>query len=92
MPEALAVVDAALREFSTRNAVPAATIINPISEIDPVCAEALRALVSQINEDPGVLHMRDALDPLLDLRNALKPAEPVEPVEPVEQVEEAASS
>lgn len=78
MSEALAVVDAALREFSTRNAVPAASIIDQISEIDPVCAETLRSLVSQIHDDPGVLHMRDALDPLLDLRNALKPAEPVE--------------
>lgn len=68
----LDVVDAALREFVSRNAVPAALILDPISLIDPVAAAQLKSFVSQIHDDPGVLHMRDALNVLLDLRLTLE--------------------
>lgn len=69
---AITTVDIALREFTRRRAVPAPVILNPISKIDPVCADQLRAVVSSVDEnDEGILNYRDTVDLLLDLRQAL---------------------
>lgn len=71
VPAEVVAVDELLREFSTRNTVYSAPMIDQVSKIDPVAADTLKGLVSQAGDDPGVLHSRDALNVLLDLRLAL---------------------
>lgn len=82
MTDPTEVVDSALREFTTRDSVPADPMIDAIAEVDPATAMLLADVASRFEENvtglirkdhkaPGILHARDAVNILLDLRNAL---------------------
>lgn len=69
------VLDACLADVTSRSTVYAREIFTPLESIDDpaveICVAVLKGVVSHV-DGTDYLHYRDFLDPLLDLRAALK--------------------